>query len=141
MDSVQLSEASELITQETAFVYKYFEAAELDARVTERHILIALGAIYSYLSTRTASLNLPGWVWYVPTLVVLFAGIRATGLAWRQRQILEFLAKAEAALLSSHTYSGWAQWYGAQKPLIAATAAGFYVLLFSVTLAIAAVMS
>jgi hypothetical protein len=141
MDPQPSNPASELITQETAFVYKYFEAAELDARTTERHILIALGAIYSYLSAKAASLEVPGWAWYAPTLVVLFAGIRAAGLAWRQRQLLDFLAKTESAFLSSDGYPGWAQWYNAQKPLIAVTAAVFYVLLVGVTLAIAVIMS
>ena len=126
--------ASELVRAEIAFVIRYFETAELEARTTERYVLLVLGAMYTYLAAHVSELSRIAW--FAPTLVVFFAAVRALGMGWRQGQILTFLKKLEGDLPVARM-SGWAHWYKDQPPLITLSAAAFYIFLLAVTFGVA----
>jgi hypothetical protein len=132
-DAESTEMASELTKAEIGFVIKYFESAEVEARTTERYVLVGLGAIYTYLAAHVS--DLPRIVWFAPPLVVFFAAVRALGMGWRQGQILAYLKQVESELAITRT--GWAKWYKDQPPFVAVSAASFYVFLLVVTLGVA----
>ncbi|HXH94338.1 MAG TPA: hypothetical protein VNN25_22365 [Thermoanaerobaculia bacterium] len=123
--------AADFLSKEATFVYDLYHAAELEVRLTERYVLLALGGIYSYLAT-TAAKEIPirfrRLAWYAPTFVVVFAGFRALGLGFRQKEITEWLLRAE---YSAHIAkpAGWAQSTVCGFPIMAATASVFYIVL------------
>ncbi len=125
----------ELLKQEASFVLEFFQTAEHEARATERYVLIALGAIYSYLAAQKG--ELPPGAWYAPTFVVVVAFIRAVGLGYRQKQLLKYLQEMEGRLTLPSGVSGWAEWFSKLPPFIAISAGAFYVLLIVVTLVVA----
>ena len=133
--------AAKFLTTESKFVQDLFQAAEVEVRSTERWLLIALGAIYSYLATKARTevpQPLRKLAWYSPTFIVVFAGIRAFGLGFRQWQVLNWLAQTETSVLGANG-GGWAQ---SKHPwIVTATATGFYVILALATFIIARLMS
>jgi len=137
MSAALTQQAVEFLTKEADFVYQLYQATELEVRSTERYVLIGLGGLYSYLATKTIPDRFRKLAWYAPPFVVLFAGIRALGLGLRQKQLLEYLQVTEAKALEASGVIGWAQSFTNGKPIVATTAAVFYVLLFILTVAIA----
>jgi hypothetical protein len=135
MDLAQV--AAELFKQQATFVYDFFQAAELEARATERYVLVALAGMYSYLATKEVPRQFRRLAWYAPTLVTVFAGIRALGLGWRQRQTLDYLIEMERRLPPPNQVRGWGQWFTKQVPFVSISAGVFYVLLIILTLVIA----
>jgi hypothetical protein len=120
----------DFVSNESKFVYDLYHAAELEVRLTERYVLLALGGIYSYLAT-TAAKEIPirfrRLAWYAPTFVVIFAGLRAMGLGIRQKQIMAWLLRAENSSLIDQP--GWAQSSVCTFPIMATTAGVFYIFL------------
>jgi hypothetical protein len=130
--------AVELLTKEAEFVYNLYQTAELEVRATERYVLLGLGAMYSYLVTKSIPDRFRSIAWYAPTFVVLFAGIRALGLGLRQKQLLQYLDKVtEARILQANSAAGWAGNFRCGKAYVAWTAGSFYVLLACMTIVLA----
>ena len=129
----------DFVSNESKFVYDLYHAAELEVRLTERYVLLALGGIYSYLATTSAK-SIPRrfnrLAWYAPTFVVIFAGFRAMGLGFRQKEIMHWLLRAENSSLVGLP-PGWAQSTVCGFPIMATTAGTFYIFL-AVTTAILA---
>ena len=77
MDAASEQAAGDLLKQEVTFAYAFFQATEFEARTMERYVLIAVGAMYSYLATtKQIPLPYPQLAWYAPTLVTVIASIR-----------------------------------------------------------------
>jgi len=129
--------AVDFLSTEAGFVYKLYEAAELEVRASERYVLIGLAGMYSYLATKGVPAQFRSWAWYAPTFIVLFAAIRALGLGWRQGQLIRYLRDTEASVLGASASAGWAHSFIAQKSIVAASAGIFYVLLLIATIIIA----
>ena len=137
MDERQAS--VDFLKQEAAFVFEFFQTAEHEARATERWVLIALGAIYSYLATQKIPSGLSVVAWYVPTFVAVAASVRAVGLGWRQYHLLRYLKKVERQVALPSQVPGWALSYTKAPPFIAISAVIFYAFLIVGTFAIAIV--
>jgi hypothetical protein len=139
MDLAQEASAAELLKQQSAFVYEFFQAAELEARATERYVLIALATMYSYLAANGTAIppQFRELAWCAPTLVTVFAGIRALGLGRRQKQMLDYLKEIEARLPPPGEIPGWAHWFSKQVPFVAISAGVFYLLLTALTVFVA----
>ena len=133
---------AKLLDQEVAFVFRFFEMAEREARATERYVLIGIGAIFSYLATQESVIEeLPLLVWYAPAFVVLMAWFRAVSLGFRQKQLMSYLKTLEAKLTLPTRDSGWATYFTNQGPFVAVWAATFYLVLLLVTVVIAVIMT
>jgi hypothetical protein len=126
------------LAKEAEFVYSLYQAAELEVRATERYVLIGLAAMYSYLAaTSDIPRQFRNVAWYAPTFVVVFAGIRALGLGWRQAQLMRYLRDMEGQVLGSDACSGWAHSFLAQRSIVALSAGVFYFVLAIFTALIA----
>jgi hypothetical protein len=132
---VAIQQGNRLFGLEVDFAFKYFEAAELEARTTERYVIVALGGVYVYLAANVTQIN--RLAWFAPTVVVLFAAARAIGMGWRQGELLTYLGKIENKLPLPGAVDGWAKWYKDRPPLVAISAVLFYAFLAVVTLVIA----
>lgn len=130
-------EATELLNSNIDFVYAFFQAAELEARQTERYVLVTIGAIYTYLTTKEIPARFRQLAWYAPVLIVAFAAIRALGLMLRQMQLLDYLTEIETKFPLPNQAPGWAYWYGKQASVVAWPTAMFYLLLIVVTVVLA----
>lgn len=137
MDSSSEAAAPELLKHNVTFVYAFFQAAELEARATERYVLVALGGMYSYLATQNIPVDLGRLAWYAPALVAVFGAIRALGLLLRQGQLLDYLVEVDRRLPLQGGVPGWAQWSGTKLSVLALPAAVFYILLIGLTLFVA----
>lgn len=134
MDLAQV--AAELFKQQAIFVYEFSQAAELEARATERYVLVALAGMYSYLATKEVPRQFRRLAWYAPTLVTVFAGIRALGLGWRQRQLLDYFDRDGKATTAAEPGSRVGAVFRASA-LCFDFSGVFYVLLIILTLVIA----
>ena len=121
----------DILQADVAFATALYTAAEAEARQTERYLLIALGAMYAYLTTKDIPQSLQKIAWYVPAIVTAFTGLRALGLGLRQHDLLKFLACMKGgqsqfaiAFLSGPSY-------------LAYTIGAFYITLFAASLAVA----
>jgi hypothetical protein len=132
-----LQTAAEFLLKEVDFVSSLYQAAELEVRTTERYVLVTLGGIYSYLASKDVPGRFRRPAWYVPTFVVVFAGLRALGLGLRQCQLLQWLKTTEAKALVGNVDAGWVQSFTKGAPIVAGTATAFYVVLTILTLVIA----
>jgi len=137
MDAESERAAGKLLKQEATFVYDFFEATELEVRAMVRYVLVALGAMYSYLATTGIPLQYPRLAWYAPTLVTVIASIRALVLGHRQKKLLQYLMEMERRLPMPGGVPGWAGWFYPKPSFVAMTAIVFYVLLIASTLFIA----
>ena len=119
------------------FAIDLFQAAEKEARETERFILLAIGAIYAYLTTTTKVItdDFSHVAWFAPSAIAVFAAVRAMGLLFRQRQILKYLESVEPNGQAGS--QGLALWLSKQPSVLAVPMAIFYLLLFGSTLAVA----
>lgn len=121
------------------FAIELFQAAEKEARETERFILLAIGAIYAYLMTKQIPDNNFNHVaWFCPPAIAIFAAGRALGLMSRQKRILEYLKNVEPGGLADSR--GLGLWLSNQSSVLAVPMGIFYLLLIGITLAIAFVM-
>jgi hypothetical protein len=140
------------LTKEAEFAWSFYQAAELEVRATERYVLIGLAAMYSYLaSTKSIPRQFQKIAWHAPTFVVIFAGIRALGLGWRQYQLMRYLQALESRvlcgdvkvvcgevkILCADANVGWAFSFIGQKSMVALSAGLFYVLLAIFTVFVA----
>jgi hypothetical protein len=137
MTQEALSATAGLLKDDVAFVYAFFQAAELEARQTERYVLVTLGGMYSYFATKEIPDRLRRLAWYSPVLIVVFAAIRALGLMLRQEQLLNYLKHVEQHFPYTADAPGWANWYARQPSVVALPTVLFYLLLFAITLFIA----
>ena len=124
---------TELLMSDMAFAQTFFQAAELEARETERYVLIALAAMYSYLATKEIPPSLHRLAWYSPTLIVVFAGVRALALGCRQGKLLNYVASIQ----QSDGTQGWAVWFSKQWSSLTVATGLFYLTLLCITLIIA----
>jgi len=129
--------ASELLKQEVGFALDVFQAAELEARSTERYVLIALGGMDSYLATKQIPEPFRRLAWYAPSWLTAFAALRALALGWRQRQVIAYLYDLECRVSLTSLAPGWAKGQLAQLPFVALSAVAFYGALLFVTLGVA----
>src|SRR5688572_4288501 len=125
MNTESVNAAAELFKQQIAFVYEFFQAAELEARATERYVLVALAGMYSYLASKEIPRQFRRLAWYAPTLVTVFALFRALLLGWRQSQLLDYLMKVERRLPLPSRVPGWAQWFTKEVPFVGMSALVF----------------
>ena len=124
----------EFLTKEADFAFNLYQAAELEVRATERYVLVGLAAMYSYLAA-TKDIPFRKYAWHAPTFVVVFAGIRALGLGYRQWGVVHYLQTVEAKVLCADASLGWAKFK--QWPIVTLSAVLFYVLLLTFTIFIA----
>lgn len=135
---MDMSFVTEYSKQDLDFVYSLFQAAELEARTTERYLLVTLGGMYSYLSTKEIPARLSKMAWYAPALVTLFSAVRALGLLARQVDALNYLKLVEHQYPLAGNLHGWALRSSASPlPLLIVTATLFYVVLLVGTFAVA----
>jgi hypothetical protein len=130
--------ATDFMQIDINFAIQLFQAAELEARETERFILLAIGAIYAYLTTKEVPDKFKRVAWFSPPAIAIFAAVRALGLMLRQVQMLEYLRSLESCGLADSR--GLACWLSHQPPVLALPMGIFYLLLIGITLAIAIVM-
>ena len=117
------------------FAIDLFLAAEKEARETERFILVAIGAIYAYLTTPRDISAFSRVAWFAPPAIAFFAAVRAMGLLFRQRQILKYLESVEPNGQAGS--QSLALWLSKQPSVLALPMAIFYLLLIGSTLAVA----
>ena len=128
---------TEFMQIDVKFAIELFQAAENEARETERFILLAIGAIYAYL-TKEIPNNFMQVAWFSPPAIAIFAAVRALGLMLRQRQVLKYLKSVEPSGLPDSR--GLALWLSNQPSVLAVPMGIFYLFLIGITLAIAFVM-
>jgi hypothetical protein len=128
----------EFLTKELDFVFSLYQAAELEVRSTERWLLVALAALYSYLATKAArdiTARFPRLAWWTPVALVTFAGIRAIALGLRQHYVMIWLQTAETTILPPDF--GWASFSESKPWIVSITVAVFYGALVLATTVIA----
>jgi len=130
--------ATDFIQIDINFAIQLFQAAELEARETERFILLAIGAIYAYLTTKEVPDKFKRVAWFSPPAIAIFAAVRALGLMLRQVHMMEYLNRVESSGLEDSQRLAF--WFSHQPPLLALPMGIFYLLLIGITLAIAVVM-
>jgi len=126
---------TEFMQIDVKFAIELFQAAENEARETERFILIAIGAIYAYLTTKEIPPNFKQVAWFSLPAIAIFAALRALGLMLRQRQVLKYLKSVTTSGLADSR--GLAIWLSNQPSVLAVPMGIFYLLLIGITLAIA----
>jgi hypothetical protein len=105
-----------LESEQCKYLYQLFEADEKEVRQIERYLLLASGAVFSFLANQIGNADY-GPLWYFPALLTVLAALRAGALGVRQSKWLELSSEVEsrwAGLASpTRTYKnpGWASLY------------------------------
>jgi len=77
-----------------------------DARATERNMLLACGAILAYLAGRCPN-PVPRFLWYIPTALAVFGGIRTLTLMISITPRGQYLRRLEDKCLRDPPLEGW----------------------------------
>jgi hypothetical protein len=89
-----------------------------ESRITERYILGACGAIYTFLFPQLEKLQSGPrrFIWWLPPFLMIWGGLRSWALYARNRQCRRYLMESEDKLKIHYPdWTGWEHWL-ADKP-------------------------
>ena len=106
------------LKEEYLTLRKEVEAAVERLALMERYSLIAVAAIYTWVFSQAAHVQLPEIIWFIPSVLALFCALRSFTIGRHLGRLSGYIMKIEQEVACSNKYAtGWEHYHSDKTSL------------------------